>query len=146
MDLALKQDQETGIFDLYIKNGDLATSGGLYEDVVISLFSNERAGVNEIVESTNRFGWWANSLLPDSKKKIFSKLYQLSRAKITIDRVDWTEKIMYDSLKHLIDDGVASDVVVNAIRNGLHDINVSIEIYQPTGIETFNFQFAWDDL
>lgn len=142
----LKLTQYNGFWDLSLtSSGDLETTGGLYEAVMICLFSNARADSTEIKESQNRYGWWADSILSDGIP-IGSKLYQFKRRKLTNEVVELLRETAESSLKSLEDDGVSSRNVVKASRTGLNSVDLIIKIFKPDGIEGFNFSFAWDGI
>lgn len=55
-DLAYEQD-ENGIFDFIIEDGDLRVTDGLESALVVSLFSDRRADESEVGDPRKRRGW-----------------------------------------------------------------------------------------
>lgn len=56
-DLAYEQDEDDGIFDLVIEDGDLAVTDGLEPAFLVSLFSDRRADESEVGDPRKRRGW-----------------------------------------------------------------------------------------
>lgn len=144
MDLKLSRNEDN-IFDLSLgSDGDLVTDGGLETSVYISVLTNKRADETEITNSFNRYGWWADTFR-DINNTIGSKLYQLKRAKNITDELEKVRLSIQQSLKWLVNDGVSFKNTVKAVRTGTYSADFIINIFKPSGVETFNFDFAWND-
>ena len=129
--------------DLQIKDGDLRPETGLETAILLSLFSDRRATVEQLpdLEESKR-GWWADDVSDPIEDKWGSLLWIVERAKITNDLTARIEDFVRESLDWMIIDGVAERINVNAVRNGLDRIDISIEIFDFES-ENFQFSFAW---
>lgn len=81
-DAALAFDPATGDFDLDLAGPDLARNGGLVSAVIVSLFSDRLAGVDDTLPGRDhdRRGWWADAYADELTG---SRLWLLSREKLT---------------------------------------------------------------
>ena len=85
--------------------------------VINSLFSWRRAEESDDLPGTTRQGWWADTFEENDK---------------------------FGSLQWLIDDRVASQIVVNSERGSHDQLNLSVVIVKPDGNElAVRFQDVW---
>ena len=124
-------------------NQDLLRDPGLETAVLISLFSDQRAAEEDKLpdrEDTRR-GWWGDSL---TDSNIGSKLWLLSRAKISDGTKANLEQYSREALQWLIDDGVADSVIATSTRNGLYRIDTTVEIKKLDNSNVFfNYFLNW---
>lgn len=108
-------------------NQDLLRDPGLETAVLISLFSDQRAADEDTLpdRADTKRGWWGDSL---TDTKIGSKIWLLSRSKITNETRANLEQYSREALEWLINDGVADSVTATSTRNGLYRIDTTIEI------------------
>ncbi len=131
--------------DIAIKNGKPAIDNGLQTAVYISLFTDARAENDDEIPdgSTNRRGWWGDAL---EDEPLGSRLWLLSRSKITNDVLGLYETYSKQALDWLISEGAASEINVSATRDLVDrdKIILQIGITKPNGLtETFNFALNW---
>lgn len=95
--------------DLVVDGYDLATEDGLRSAVIVSLFTDRRAEIDDEIPdgSGDRRGWWADPTLG-------SRLWLLARAKQTPDTLARARAYAIEALQWLIDDGVGTAVDVTA--------------------------------
>lgn len=112
-DAALHFDAEAGHFDLALDGVDLARDGGLQSAVIVSLFSDRLAGADDALPTSadDRRGWWADHYASDP---IGSRLWLLSREKMLPAVAQAAEAYARESLKWLLDTGIAKNVDVSA--------------------------------
>jgi phage gp46-like protein len=144
MDVQISFD---GFFDIGLSGADLAKDDGLRTAVVVSLFTDRRADPDDPLPdgSDDRRGWWADAYADVDNDLIGSKLWLLSRAKQTRETARKIETYARESLKWLIDDGVAGAVSVSAewLRMGV--LAMEIEIKRPDGSRlNFTFKNFWE--
>ncbi len=144
--------QDVGFFDvgeacpdIVIENGDLKPDNGLETSALISLFSDRRITLEELPSGeTGRMGYWADLTSDPIDDLIGSKLWLLERTgKVLESTAIDMEGHLTDAFEWMLEDGVASSVVVNAERTGLNEITGSVEIFRPNG-ENIPFKFIWD--
>jgi len=144
--------QDVGFFDvgtdcpdMVIENGDLKEDNGLETSALISLFSDRRVSIEEIPDGEdNPHGWWADLISEPSGDRIGSRFWAIERigkvlASTTVD----VENALSECFEWMLEDGIASKVVVDAQRNGRNEIRGSAQIFKPDG-DIIPFKFIWD--
>jgi phage gp46-like protein len=119
------------------------TTDDLKTAVYISLFTDRRADSDDPVDNDNRGGYWGDSLETDP---LGSRLWILRRAKITSDTIGLIEKYCLEALQWLIDDNIASQIIVTPERNSIDKfrVDIPITITRPNGVtETLNYSLNW---
>lgn len=94
-------------------------SDPLLRAVIISLFSWRRAEPGDVLQSTDRYGWWGDTYPPVANDRIGSRLWLLSREKLTASVQVAAREYAEEALQWLLDDGVAESVTVEVERQGL---------------------------
>lgn len=104
----------------------------VYDDlpraVIISLFTWRRANTDDDLPASNKYGWWGDTYPQEINDRIGSRLWLLSRAKLTNETVLKAKEYAEESLQWLIDDGAAADVQVQTERQGLDRLALGIKI------------------
>lgn len=100
----------------------------LVRSVIISLFTWRRANVDDVLPGTDKYGWWGDTYPQQPNDKIGSRLWLLSRAKLTGETIEKAREYCEESLQWLIDDGVANGIIVQSERQGLDRLAVGITI------------------
>lgn len=117
----------------------------LVRAVIISIFSWRRAEPDDNPEQDN--GWWGDSYPAVQNDRIGSRLYLLSRQKLTNKTALKAREYLSQALQWLIDDGVAARVDVTATRTGLGTLVASVVIHQRDGnLITLTFDDLWSEL
>lgn len=83
-DLAYKQDND-GIFDLIIENGDFQLTEGFETALLVSLFSDRRAYQDEIADPVKRRGWIGDLVSELPGDRIGSGLWFYEQSRLTKD-------------------------------------------------------------
>lgn len=113
--------------------------------VIISLFSWRRANPDDVLPSTNKFGWWGDTHPQIDNDRIGSRLWLLSRAKLTVETVSLAQEYAEESLQWLIDDGAAAAVEVISERQGIDRLALGITITRgDTTKLDIRFTNVWD--
>lgn len=147
-DFALKP-QADGSFDLVLEDGDLVLDHGLQTAVVISLFSDRRAEVDDELPDNDgdRRGWWGDELLPAigelEEDRIGSRRWLLQREKQTQETRLRLQFYDEESLAWMTESGLAASVQVSGAWVGAGCIQQSIRIKRPNG-EIFEFSNLWE--
>lgn len=124
-DIAIVWDTSHGSLALNEDGDDLLTDAGLETAVLISLFTDNRAGDDDELPATetDKRGWWGG--------EIGSKLWLLRREK-QLASVMWRAKeYAQEALQWFVDDGVASSVRVTASNPRMGWLWLDIEIRRP---------------
>src|SRR5687767_5037389 len=84
MDVALLFQPGTLIADIQLDGPDLLSGEDLETAIILSLFTDRRAKADDILDDPNdKRGWWGDTYSEIANDKIGSRLWLLSRAKIT---------------------------------------------------------------
>jgi len=134
--IALRWDNELGAGRLQRdEHGALALDSSLETAVLLSLFTDREATEEEIALAglTQQRGWWADadSLRDPGRPRLGSKLWLLSRGKTTLETLRRAEKYAAESLRWLVDQGIAAKVAVLATRPGSGIVSLDVTIIRP---------------
>ena len=122
----------------------------LVRAVIVSLFTWRRANADDALPngSGSRMGWWGDSYPPAANDRIGSRLWLLSRAKLTDTTAQKAKDYAREALQWLLDDGVAARVDVTALRQGLSTLALGCTFYNTDGsaLAVIRFQNLWSFL
>lgn len=151
-DLALAWDNGAFGADLGMDAGQLATDAGLRTAILISLFTDARARVDDVLPSADadRRGWWGNafpSIEEDRPAELGSRLWLLDRAKTVASVTVRAREYVREALQWLIDDGIAASVEALAERQSTGSspvLAIGVVLTRPGGAATQRFDFLWE--
>lgn len=145
IDVALVWDNEKGIADFSVSDNDLLKDEGLKTAVYMSLYTDQRAAVDDPLDDPeDRRGWWGDALETDGDQ-IGSRLWLYYRQKITTYTLAKIKEAIEDCLQWMIDDGVAADISVIVERYELDRIYTEIKIYRESGSTlTIKYDDLWE--
>ncbi len=131
---------------------DLESDAGLETAVIISLFTDRRARVDDPLpdlDNPDRRGWWGDLALPEVEgDQIGSRLWLLERAKTTEDVLVRAKEYTEEALAWMTEDGVAEKVEVESERQGpvgSDVLAISGKIFKPDGsVFPFKYEAQWD--
>ena len=122
----------------------------LVRAVIVSLFTWRRANADDVLPDPLgfRMGWWGDSYPPVANDRIGSRLWLLSRAKLTDTTAHRAMDYAREALQWLIEDGVAARVDVSAERQGLSTLALGCTFYNADGsaLAVIRFQNLWSFL
>ncbi len=146
-DVKLFFDSDTLEGDVAYQYGDLIREEGLLTAVFISLYTDRRASVNDVIDNPDeKKGWWGD-LAPDTGDRIGSKLWQYERSTTTKETLVKVKQAIKDCLQWMIDDEVAKKIEVTTERFGIPGndrLGATIKIYRRKENESITIKF--DDL
>ena len=147
-DAALIWDAEAFAADLSIIGGDLATEEGLQGAVLLSLFADARARADDVLpyEGADRRGWWGDVAADEADDRIGSRLWLLSREKLTTTVLARAREYALESVEWLLRDGVASavDVETEVVAPGV--MGIAVFVTRPGGPARQRYDFVWRGL
>lgn len=138
---------EEDLIDIQLFGPDLMTNKDLESAVIISLFSDRRAKSDDPLDDDDKKGWWGDNYQDQINYKIGSRLWLLSRAKQTTQTLNRAREYVYECLRWLIDDKVASklEVEVDWIARGAKAaMGIAIKIYRPGKVSEYNY--VWEPI
>lgn len=125
---------------------DFLTDAGLETAVIISLFTDLRAGEHDELPATetDRRGWWGNTLQAEDEQ-IGSKLWLLRREKQLPLVMRRAEEYARDALRWMTKDGIARRVEVVATNPRTGWLLLTITIYKPDNtLFLRKYEYNWD--
>lgn len=141
--LFLRSQQGEISADFAFLGDDLATGHDLETAVLISLFSNRLAQRDYRPVDGNAQGWWADAY---SEKPIGSRLWQFYRSKKTSTTRAAVIDAVQEGLKWMIDDGIASQVIVDAYFVTSGGLQINITIQRPNDADiNLHYDWAWSN-
>ena len=135
-----------GCINIVVENGEVKKDEGLETSVLISLFSDMRATIEEVGIDAERRGFWGDMFPEIPVDKLGSKLWLKDRSTRTLADLVSVETYADNSLKWMIEDGVAKSVssVASFDENGNSAIILAIQIEKPDGTQN-RFKVFWDE-
>lgn len=138
-----------GRIDIQLENGDLVADDGLRTAVVLSLLTDRRANLGDVLPdgSDDRRGWWADMLATAGGDRFGSRLWLLSREKNLAEVRRRAETYAAEALEWLREDGIANTIEVEAETVAMDRLGMKIRIIRSNGQaieETFNN--LWESL
>lgn len=142
-DLALYRRND-GCYDLDFdaSRGDLSTTEGLENAVVISLGTNARErklGRNANLKPCVG-GWWGDAL--DELGTLGGYLYEAFSGKLAPATSKQIETLVKEALQWMVDDGIASSIECVATAMGKTTI-LEIVLKKPDGDKAFMYELNW---
>lgn len=143
MDIATRWNEVTASGEYRLSASDLQSDAGLKTAVLISLFTDRRAAVDDVlpVPGEEQRGWWGSEYL---SRPLGSRLWLLEREKQTQEVLNRAREYAKESLHWMIEDGVALGIDVQASFPVMGWLLLVVRIRKPAGEEVFRFQRLWD--
>lgn len=148
-DYALTLDSD-GVIDIQFSGGDVLREDGLETAVLVSLFADARATEDQIPaidRDGDLRGFWGDVEPAVPGDSTGSLLWTIRRAKQTSRTLADVQAYARESLQWLIDDKVASEVVVSAayrappIRGWM---DLTVLIYRPMSANPVSFRYSYE--
>ena len=120
------------VIDFSFESGDIATTDGLEESILNSLYTDARA------EGKN--GWWGDAY--NSGQPMGSKLWTLKNAKATLETKNLAKQYCLEALQWLLDEKIVDKLTVSTqwILQGV--LYIEIHIYRNQDHRVFKFKEA----
>lgn len=132
--------------DYALEQLGLAEDDGLVSAVIVSLFTDRQAEPSDDIPdgTDDRRGHWSDSYSDVDGDRIGSRLWLLTREKQLPEVMVRAKEYCEEALAWMVEDGVASQVIVTVTnpRDGI--LYAQIEIHKPDGTATrFQFENFW---
>lgn len=125
-DVKLQADS-SGVFDLVIENGKIASVEGMETTILVSLFTDARAPAALVKNAVQRRGWVGDILKADQARFTGSTLWLLDQARLISRTFSSAEIYAKNSLIFLVDDNIANAINISVNRD-FRGISIGIEI------------------
>ena len=144
MDIALLFKPGSPVGDIFLNGSDLGIDHDLETAVIVSLFTDKRAGEDDEPTEPDRRGWWGDTFSAVENDGTGSRLWLLSRSKEIQENVNLAKFYAEEALQWIVEDKIAESVTVDAkiIRKGV--LGLEINIVKPTGVQVIHYQYAWN--
>lgn len=127
--------------------GDLVITDALENSVLISIMTVARAEPSDVLpdNTDRRRGWFGDAYLENPEDTTGSRLWILSRSKLTAKILPQVRQLFAECLEWMVQDGVATSVRVQVAIYTSEIVAVLIQITEPeTGAEVFEFFYNWE--
>jgi phage gp46-like protein len=144
-DITTLWNTQTSYGDWAIIPGDLQGGDDLETSVLISFFTDRRAGPSDVIpDGTNdRRGWWGDA---GQQYPIGSRLWLLGRAKQIPKTLTDAQGYCTEALQWMIDDGVIASASVACSWIGKGAMGIVATLYNQDGSVMATYQWAWKGL
>lgn len=122
-----------GIYDLTVVDGVLESTAGMETAIIVSLFTDDRASVDNVATPQNRRGWVGNILTAPIGRSLGSVLWVYEQSRITKNILNQVRVAAQESLDWLVEDGIAKSVIVSVQEVRTRGIIININIQTPQG-------------
>lgn len=136
-----------GDFLIDESGADISSDEGLETAVIISLFTDARAGDEELPPNEkSKRGWWGDSIADATEDKIGSKLWLLFREKELKEVAVRAKEYVQEALEWMIETKIANKIEVDSELLGNGILGLQIRIYRPgkTELTEYKFNYNWD--
>lgn len=122
----------------------LSVTDKLSRAVIISLFTWRRAAADDVLPGSSPMGWWGDTWPTVANDRIGSRLWLLTREKITPQTLERVRGYVKESLDWMLADGVATDIRYIVERLGLDAISLTTQILRKDGsMVAMRFDDLW---
>lgn len=122
----------------------LAVTDKLSRAVIISLFTWRRAAADDALPGSSPMGWWGDTWPTVANDRIGSRLWLLTREKITAQTLERVRGYVKEALDWMLADGVATDIRCTVERLGLDAISLTTQILRKDGsMVAMRFDDLW---
>lgn len=128
-DVKIEEDEE-GIFDIPMVNGDLATIDGLETALGTSVFTDKRADAGVVPEAFNRRGWGGNILTKIVNFELGSVMWLLEQSRLDQDALNRSKDYIQDALQWALTTGVADTIDVSATKTGEQEAKLDVSLFK----------------
>ena len=119
IDLLVDVNEDTGLYDISLSDGDFTTIDSFDTSLKVSLLGDRRADKSEVSAAHLRRGWWANQFAETLGFQLGSKLWLLDQSRKSQNTLNSAIDYAKNSLQWLVDDGYAINITVTGVFTAL---------------------------
>jgi phage gp46-like protein len=147
-DILLRMDVVDGA-DLVLADGgrDLKRDPTFETAVILSLFQNRRAGLEDILpdNTDDRRGWFGD-VLNEGQELEGSRLWLLSRSKTEQGVLPRAEEYASEALQWMLDGSIAQSITCVTERISMYELHLHINITRLKGMtELYKYYYNWKE-
>lgn len=143
-DIALIKNEETGFFDIAIKDGDIQSVDNFDTALNSSVLLDSRASAR-VAAPEKRNGWLGNLVSIVEGRQVGSHLWLLSQARLTQSSVNEAVDYVRKSLEWLVQDKVCSNLAVSGEVVARLGIRIRVDITALSGKLETRFFNLWEN-
>lgn len=145
-DIALRFSNFSG-GDLALDGQDLARDDGFESAVLISLFTDRRASLEQIRAGEDKAdlrGWWGDYAAEVEGDQTGSLLWLLRREKQTRETLTRARQYAEQALAWMIEDRAVRQISVTAEYAGIGMMHIGVDLFRPDGTRlTYRYDYEW---
>lgn len=139
----IKLELVDGYFDIAIEDGDFANEDGFDTAIWISLFTDARANISQVLIPENRRGWLGNLVSSVQDRQLGGYLWLSEQRRLTQDTVNEITDYARKSLFWMIEDEIALKLEVEGDMDPPNGITIEIKITALDGTTSKHFIEMW---
>lgn len=139
----IKLELQNGYFDVAIEDGDFANEDGFDTAIWVSLFTDARASVSQVLLPERRRGWLGNIVSTVTDRQLGSFLWLTEQRRLTQDTLNEMIDYSRKALNYLIEDNIALKIEVTGEIIPRQGIELLIEITALDGVTSQHFIQMW---
>lgn len=120
------------VFDMEFLSQEIQLSSDLESAVAISLFTDRRVTDEELpVFEQDKRGWWGDLVSNIPNDRIGSRIWTISRSKVTRETLRRYEDFSKESLEWMKEDGIVDEVQAISSYNESNELVTEISLSRP---------------
>lgn len=139
----IKLTQENGYFDIEIEDGDFANEPGFDTSIWVSLFTDARADISQVLKPENRRGWLGNLVSEVDGRQLGGYLWLIEQRRLNQETLNEVIDYARKSLDYMLLDGFCSNIEVSGNIVPRSGIRLNIKITSIDGITSDHFIELW---
>lgn len=139
----IKLEMENGTFDIVIENGDFANEDGFDTNIWVSLFTDARADVSQVLVPENRRGWLGNLVSEIPERQLGGYLWLAEQRRLNQDTLNEITDYVRKSLEWMVTDGIAVEIDVKGQIIPRTGIAASVTITSIDGVTSNHYIELW---
>lgn len=141
------ETQSADIVLIHAPSASVETATDIENAITLSLFTWRRALPDDRLPdfTDDRRGWFGDALAEVEGDRIGSRLWLLSREKLTTETIARAREYAREALQWMIDDKIATRVDVDAERQGIDRLDLVVTIHRSDGTSrVLRYASAWE--
>lgn len=134
---------DNGAFDIVIANGDFANEPGFDTNIWVSLFTDARADVSQVIVPENRRGWLGNTVAEVPERQLGGYLWLAEQRRLNQDTLNEVVDYIRKSLEWLVEDNIVLKITVSGAIVPRTGIAATVTITALDGVTSDHYIEIW---